>query len=142
MEPTACDDALLDLDNCSGDQGGVNPVERQTSYVELHQLGSLPLTDGLQEWPHHIWTGPGRDHDLRDEVQQTGAEEIISLAGVEAGVNTELGPPPELPGVGEDGVPPEPAGIRNSHFVVSRLSSLKKSYLETSAASLTEAGSR
>ena len=68
-------------------------------------------TGDPQERLHHVWAGAGRDLDLTDDGKQLGTKKIISLVGMLAKVNTEPGPPPELPGVGKQ-IPPKPAGIR------------------------------
>ena len=58
----------------------------------LH-VGSLPLSDGLEDRAQNVSAGAVGDLDLGDDVEDPGVKNIL------AGANTEHGPLPELPRV-------------------------------------------
>ena len=57
-------------------------MEQGIDQGHLLQPGSLALADDLQERLQDDWAGGERDLDLGDNVENSGAEESLSLAGI------------------------------------------------------------
>ena len=64
---------------------------------------------GHQKRLNDVWAGSVRNPYLGDEREYPGVKQIITLAGIQAGINIEDSPLPEIARVIEDDSSPQPA---------------------------------
>ena len=80
---------------------------------------------------------------MRNNVEDPGGEKISGLTGMQAGVDIQPGPLPELARIRDNDVSPQPAGINISFYSKTLGNQLiTLAYLETRPAALTDEGSR
>ena len=91
---TPIEGAVLNLQDCSGEQPGVDAAV--PGFDEEHlQIDSDSVLERLQDQLHEVMVC-SLDIDLRDEAEDPGIEEILPLVRILAGVHTERGPAPVL----------------------------------------------